>query len=130
MRSTLWLALGVFVLTAGANIGAHHSYAGFDQDRTVSVEGTIDSVLFANPHVVLTVRVPGASVYTVTWMSGRQLNLQGVATANLRAGDVVVVTGNPSRDSPELSKITEVRRLRDGWTWRMDDGRVSVTAAR
>jgi hypothetical protein len=129
MRWTLWV-VGFVVLVAGANTRAHHSYAGFDQDRTVSVGGTIEKIVFGNPHVVLTLRTKDSTVYTVTWMSGRQLNNQGVATDELRVGDVVVVSGSPSRESAELSKISEVRRLSDGWTWRMDNGRVNVISAK
>jgi hypothetical protein len=126
MRSTLSVVVGFVVLVGGVPAHAHHSYAGFDQDRTVSVTGAIDKILFANPHVVLTLRMPDSTVYTVTWMSGRQLNLQGVGADELTIGDVVVVSGSPSRQSDELAKITQVRRLSDGWTWRIENGRVSV----
>jgi hypothetical protein len=129
MRWTLWV-VGFVVLVAGANARAHHSYAGFDQDRVVSVEGTIEKIVFGNPHVVLTLRIKDSTAYTVTWTSGTQLSRQGVATDDLRISDVVVVSGSPSRTSPELSKIREVRRLSDGWTWRMTDGRATVAASK
>lgn len=65
-----------------------------------------------------------ATVYTVTWMSGSQLTRQGVATDDLRVGDVVVVSGSPSRQTAELARISEVRRPSDGWTWRPGHVRV------
>ena len=132
MRGTLWIVVAFVVLAGSANTSAHHSYAGFDQHRTVSVGGTIEKIVFGNPHVVLTVRMKDSTVYTVTWMSGSQLTRQGVATDDLRVGDVVVVSGSPSRESAELAKISEVRRLSDGWTWRpgqVRSSRVQMIAA-
>jgi hypothetical protein len=128
-RSVLALAAVVILLTGSVAV-AHHSYADFDQDRTVSIEGTVEKVLFSNPHVVLTVRTRDAAAYTVTWNAANQLNRQGVPASQLKVGDTVVVSGSPSKVAAELSRISEVRRPSDGWAWRMQDGRVSVTAAR
>jgi hypothetical protein len=124
------LVVAVLVVSGTAFVSAHHSYADFDQDRSVSIEGTIDKVLFANPHVVLTVRMNDSTVYTMTWASATQLNRQGVGRADLKVGDKVIVSGSPSRKSPELSRISEVSRSTDGWRWRKAGGRVDVNQFR
>jgi hypothetical protein len=113
------------VLAGAASTSAHHSYAQFDQDRTVSVEGTIQSVLYANPHVVLTVQTKDNVVYTATWRAAMQLNRQGVDRAHLKAGDTIAISGNPARDAAvhELSRISVVRRPSDGWVWRLNSDR-------
>ncbi len=113
------LSLVTVLLLAGAIVDAHHSYADFE-DRSVSVEGTIQHVLFANPHVVLMVKKDDATVYTMTWASATQLSRQGVGKEELKVGDRVVVSGSPSRKAPELSKIRDVRRTGDGWRWHND----------
>jgi len=116
-----------FVATAAlipATARAHHSSAQFDLDRTVAVEGTIQTILYANPHAVLTIQAKDGAVYTATWRAALQLDRQGVKDAHLKVGDAVVITGNPARDSSlhELSRLSEVRRLSDGWAWRLDNG--------
>lgn len=127
---SLILVVIVLALSGTRAIGAHHSYADFDQERTVSIEGTIDKVLFANPHVVLMVKKDDSTIYTMTWASATQLNRQGVGREDLKVGDKVLVSGSPSRKSPALSKISEVSRSTDGWRWRKDGGRVSISSSR
>lgn len=128
MRATLLALVAVLILAGTAAVGAHHSYADFDQDRSVSVGGTIEHVLFANPHVVLMVKMDDATVYTMTWASATQLTRQGVGREELKVGDKVTVTGSPSRKAPELSKIRDVTRS-DGWRWRNEGGKASVVSS-
>ncbi len=118
MRANVLTLVAVLIFAGTAAVGAHHSYADFDQDRSVSVEGTIESILFANPHVVMMVKKDDSTVYTMTWASATQLTRQGVGRDELKTGDRVIVSGSPSRKGPELSKIRDVRRMSDGWRWR------------
>jgi hypothetical protein len=129
MRLRTILALTAMTLATAGPLDAHHSYADYE-DRVVTIGGTLEQVAFANPHTVLTIRTQDAGVYTATWRTARQLERDGVTREHLKVGDVVTITGNPSRVRPDLSKLTEVRRIQDGWAWRMDDGRISVTASR
>jgi len=116
MRLHKVLRLVVVLLLASTALDAHHSYADFE-DRTVSVGGIIDRIMFVNPHVILTVRTKDSTVYTMTWSAATNLMNHGVGREDLKVGDEVTVSGSPSRKSAELSKITEIRRTRDGWSW-------------
>ncbi len=49
-------AVLVAIITAPA-VSAHHSHAMFDGTKVVTLEGTITSVRFANPHVFVQMRV-------------------------------------------------------------------------
>ena len=84
-----------------------------------------------NPHVVLTLRMPNSQTYMVTWRSATQLIQMGVTAQTFHVGDRVTVTGSPAKDAAhrEITLIREVQWA-DGWVWRMEDGRVSVTAGR
>ena len=128
MTRTIVAAVAAALLIPATVARAHHSYAQFDLDRTVSVEGTIQKIVYGNPHVVMTIQARDGAVYTATWRAALQLDRQGVKLAHLAAGDVVVLSGNPARDpaSHELSRLSEVRRLRDGWAWNRDDGVVAT----
>jgi hypothetical protein len=121
MRRIL-LTVGVLVLAAGS-ARAHHSYAGFFNatERTVAIEGTLDDILFANPHVVMKIRTADSSGYTVTWDAATAVSRRAGATKDtFKAGDHLVIIGAPARDpsSHEVSMVREVRRPRDQWNWR------------
>ena len=104
---------------AGTVVKAHHSYAEYDREHTVAVEGTIDQVTLANPHAILMVRADDGTVFTAEWGSAVQLDRWGVRAGMLAIGDRVVVTGSAFRDPAvhRLSLLTEIVRPRDGWRW-------------
>jgi hypothetical protein len=72
MRRTVLVFVAAVVLVSGAAIKAHHSYAEFS-DHNVSIEGMLEKVLFANPHVMLTIRTKDSSVYTALWVAAFNL---------------------------------------------------------
>lgn len=118
MRRSFLALVGVVLLAGSVAVGAHHSYANFS-DHITSIEGTLEKVVFANPHVVLTIRTKDASVYTATWVAAFNLENRGMKATELKTGDVVVVNGTPARDLSvhEISRLEEVRRVSDGWRW-------------
>ena len=121
MKRALPAAIVLFVL-AGVPAAAHHSYAGFQLDQKVAVEGTLEQLKYANPHVVLTIRTADGVVYSAEWQAAWWLQYHArVTLTTLRIGDHLIVSGSPSRDpaSRELVRLTEVRRTRDGWTYRV-----------
>jgi hypothetical protein len=120
MKRTVVAALGALVLASNA-VEAHHGYAGFFLDRTVAVEGNIEDLRYANPHVVIKVRAADATLYTVTWQGrGWVEAYAGVTKTTFQIGDHVIISAAPSRDSAshELASVREVRRPRDGWDWK------------
>ena len=117
MSRALILTLAAICLTATV-ASAHHSYAAYDRDHPVSIEGEISQVLYANPHVILTVRTTDAE-YTVEWLSLYQVSRWIVSKGKLAVGDHIVLTGCALRDRTErrISLVTDIRRPSDGWTW-------------
>jgi hypothetical protein len=131
MGRTLLAVMSVIFL-AGSSAGAHHSYAAFFTDQTVSVEGKLQHVLYANPHTILTLRTKDSHTYTAIWRPVSQLRDMGVAPTTLNIGDDVVISGSPSRDASahRLALLKQVRRPRDGWSWLLQAGRVTVVPSR
>ena len=122
MRRTLPAAIVILVLT-GISARAHHSYPEFLLDQKVSVEGEIEELRYANPHVVLKIRTAEGVVYTAEWQAASWLEYYAhVTLTTIRVGDHVIVSGAPSRDpaSHELVRLKEVRRPRDGWTYQVN----------
>jgi hypothetical protein len=117
MSRTLALMLAALLATAGT-ASAHHSYAAYDREHPVSIEGDISQVVYANPHVIFTVHANDAE-YTVEWLSLYQVSRWIVAKGKLAVGDHVVLTGCALRDKTErrISLVTDIRRPSDGWAW-------------
>lgn len=81
---------------------AHHSEAPFyDQDASVTVRGTVTQWLFRNPHPFLHIAVTednGAKVeYVVEFIGAVRLAKMGWTAKTFVPGEVVTVTGHPSR---------------------------------
>ena len=98
---------------------AHHSYAAYFEEQRVSIEGTVQSVRFANPHVLVTISTDAGEAYTIEWQNPVQLRHGKVGPDTLKAGDRIVVIASPARDAAShmLSLVREMRRPSDGWRW-------------
>jgi hypothetical protein len=113
----------VILVLAGSSAHAHHSYPNFLLNQIASVEGEIQELKYANPHVVLKIRTAEGVVYTAEWQAASWLQYHAhVSLTTFKVGDHVIVTGAPSRDpaSHELVRLKNVRRPRDGWTYQVN----------
>lgn len=111
------LSLGVALAGSAA---AHHSYADFDHCRPVAVEGEIERVLWASPHVVFWIAANDGVSYRIEWLDTRRLTRNGVHEGAFGIGDRLAVTGSPHRD-PEravLTRLSDIRKLDAAdWHW-------------
>lgn len=123
MKLAFFAALTIAML-AGAMPLAHHSFAAtYLEDKSVTIEGQIVQFLLRSPHsfVHVTVTQPdGMKVrYVVEWGSPAQLSGR-VSRDTLKAGDHVVISGNPGRTaSDHRVRLLTFKRPADGWSWGM-----------
>ena len=98
---------------------AHHSYGAFDACKPISLQGEINKVEWANPHIVIELRTQDVANYRIEWFALNQLARAEIATGALQTGDRVVISGAPMRDPnlKVLSLLSEIRRPSDGWRW-------------
>jgi hypothetical protein len=87
---------------------AHHSFAKFDRQRSIELEGELVEVRWQNPHVQFTLRTRGADGQVQDWRletnSPGILRRTGVGPELVAVGDRVKVAGNPAVDgSSELN---------------------------
>ena len=125
MKATLFLTLALAAVTVEPSRAHHSLVAGYLFNKSVTIEGTVAEFLLRSPHSFLRVDVTDASGRIETWLaesgSASQLGRAGIMKDSLRAGDRVLVTGNPSRDPAERKMhLTSVTRPADGWKWSVD----------
>ena len=111
---------------------AHHSHPAFyDACTIVTLEGTIESVEWKNPHVLLNINATDGKAYRADWTSIAALQRDKVAQP--KAGDRVVIRGNPMRDiaaikatfpalnlEPPTKPVLDVVQIRsadNSWDW-------------
>lgn len=117
-RMITLMLVGAFLAGATA-VQAHHGYAQYDRCSQVSLEGTVQSVTWEYPHVLVMLKTSGDVVYRLEWRTPTQLAQDSVYQEAVKPGDRLVVTGSVNKD-PALKVMTllrEVRRPSDGWRW-------------
>jgi hypothetical protein len=70
------LASGLLATISGSAI-AHHSFAMFDQEHPIEIEGTVKEFRYTSPHIYIYLDVKGKDGGTTTW------NLEGGAPSLL-----------------------------------------------
>ena len=114
----------------GITASAHHSFnAVYDVSNEVTIEGKLVQFLYRNPHswVHVEVTTPTGEVqrWAVEWGGTGQLAGQGVTRTTLKIGDVVVISGDPSRTAGDYKlKMNTLRRTSDGFGWGGKPGEV------
>lgn len=96
------IAVAAAVMMVAAPAMAHHSFAMFDQTKTVSLKGSVREFQWTNPHAWIEVEVPNAAGAVDRWSvelnSPNNLTRQGWKRTTLKPGDKVTITINPLRD--------------------------------
>jgi Family of unknown function (DUF6152) len=131
MKPTVFTPTLAFVLAAGSMFG-HHGYAEYDRNALVSLEGTVKHVLWANPHVIVTLETPTRGEFSVEWRALLQLSRQGINSAPVKEGDRLIVTGSINRNPEKriLTLVQEILRPADGWNWVTPNRTNSSSAAK
>jgi hypothetical protein len=126
-RKILVLAAAVLVLAGSGRVLAHHSFtATYDSSQQMQLEGTVKEFVWRNPHSFMRIDVTDkdgtTKTWTLEWGSISQLQKTEMSRTTLKPGDVVVVAGEPARDTSSARMlIQKVTRPKDGWSW---NGRV------
>ena len=118
MKRIVLMSIMISIFTAGSVI-AHHGYGEYDRNATVALEGTVKRVVWANPHVVLTLETQSQGEYAIEWGALSQLARQGINAVPMKAGDHLVITGSINKNPEKriLTLLTEISRPADGWRW-------------
>jgi hypothetical protein len=107
----LILAVAVVALAGAAQLGAHHGGAAFEQGKTVTFNGTVTEMTFANPHVLVywEVSKDGTTEKWSGWLTApTKLARAGWTRTTLKPGDKIEVSGTPHKSG---SHILQIRKL-------------------
>lgn len=111
-----WLAafLVVFGLhVASAPALAHHSFAAqYDQNKPITLKGTVTKLEWMNPHIYFYIDVKDANGNVVSWAieggAPSVLYRNGWRKDSLKIGDAVTVEGSLARDGSKLANMRTV----------------------
>lgn len=96
------LALPLAAALLAPPASAHHSFAMFDNTRSVTLHGKVTAYQWTNPHSYLEVDAEdgkgGTKHYTMEMTSPNMLHRGGWSSRTVKAGDVVTAIMSPLRD--------------------------------
>lgn len=108
------LALGCLALasaalvTSAAPATAHHSFAMFDNTRSVTLHGAVAEFQWSNPHAYLEIDADNGHHYTLEMTSPNMMSRGGWTSRTIHTGDVVTAIMAPLRDGRAGGLLLEV----------------------
>jgi Family of unknown function (DUF6152) len=102
----------------GAAALAHHSLAGFDLERPLTLEGTVTRFDWANPHVYIEMAIEREGGEREIWQVQAEppssMVLQGWSRSSLAVGERITVDARPSRNPQRRMALGGRVRKADG----------------
>jgi hypothetical protein len=110
--SAVRAALLMLPACASFPAAAHHSFAMFDNDKTVTLNGTLYAAEFKNPHGWVWIKTIDEKGNTQLWGleggSTAELMRQGYTKKNLVVGTKVIATMNPLKDGRSGGRLRKL----------------------
>lgn len=104
---------GAAALAAAASpAGAHHSFALFDAQKSITLEGQVKEFQWTNPHTWIQLAVVDAGGKEVEWSiegsSATAMARQGWSRTALKPGDHALVVIHPLKDGTRGGSLVSV----------------------
>ena len=91
---------------------AHHSFAMFDREKTVTMAGTVKEYEWTNPHVWIHMMVPDSAGKAMEWSFEMQAIAQDTAGGwradSVKPGDKVSIDFHPLKDGSRGGQLMNV----------------------
>ena len=111
------VALTGIALSIAAPALAHHSFAMFDREKTVTMAGTVKEYEWTNPHVWIHMMVPDSAGKPMEWSFEMQAIAQDTAGGwradSVKPGDKVSIDFHPLKDGTRGGQLVAAT-LADG----------------
>jgi len=118
MKPAIRLILAAALLVPAGAALAHHSYAMFDMNKTITLQGSIVRFKWQNPHafIEMDVAVKGQTErWAIEMTSPNNLANDGWKRSSLKPGDKVSLKVHPLRDGSKGGSFVAVKKA-DGST--------------
>ena len=107
------LCIVAALLLAAMRISAHHAFAAeYDENKRVTVSGTVTRFRWTNPHAWLDISAKDAGGKAVSWSfemgSPGGLTRRGWKKTELKKGDQVTVEGFAAKDGSNMANAGTV----------------------
>lgn len=106
------VALGCLALFTGAvaalPVAAHHSFAMFDNTRSITLHGSVTEFKWQNPHAYLEIDDDSGTHFTLEMTSPNMMSRGGWTSRTIRTGDIVTAYVAPLRDGRNGGLLLEV----------------------
>jgi hypothetical protein len=113
MRALIIAGIAAVLPVAAIPAFAHHSYAEFDTEKKVTLEGTVKEFQWTNPHSWMLVMVPNASGELEQWAvelnSVSLLAERGWKPKTVLPGDKVAITFHPMRNGSHAGSYMAIK---------------------
>ena len=122
MKSKLTAVLWALMVIGATPAGAHHSFAMFDFNNTLTFKATVKEFRWTNPHVVLLVEgsaKPGDApeIWSMELTSPGNLTRMGWSRHSFNPGDKIELEFNPLRDGKHGGAFKKGTVLATGQVW-------------
>ena len=106
-------AFGALLMLSGSAF-AHHGAAAYDNQKVMTITGTVTGFQFVNPHVIISLDSKDASGKVEHWSgeltSPNHLTRYGWNKSTLKPGDQVTITGGVSKAGSPTMWINKVMK--------------------
>lgn len=111
-------AAAAALLFTAIRLSAHHSFAAeYDEDKLITISGSVSKFEWINPHALLTVNGTDSEGKAGIWKfemgSPGSLESLGWKKTDLKTGDRIIVEGYAAKDGSNLASARRVK-LADG----------------
>jgi hypothetical protein len=100
-RSFAFLVAGWFLLVASP-ISAHHGTSGYDMEKVITLNGTVTSFNWSNPHCLVRIDVKDSKGDVKDWVvelaAPTLMTRNGWTKDSLKPGDEVVAETHPAKN--------------------------------
>jgi hypothetical protein len=112
LKAALGATAGLVLAFCGSAALAHHSFAMFDNTKSMTIEGTVKEFQWTNPHSWVQLMVKDAAGKEVEWSieggSPNGLSRQGWKRTAIKAGDKAKVIIHPMKDGAPGGSLVEI----------------------
>jgi hypothetical protein len=108
------VAISGAVAAIASPAAAHHSFAMFDREKTITVSGVVKEFTWSSPHVLIQVVAESgreSGLWSIEGNAPSVLARGGWTSMSLRPGDKVSIAVHPSKDGTMQGLLADEREL-------------------